>query len=97
MMRWDLLACSLPENGTQSTAFGKAEVPDSNHQGAPVFKLWLLWLDDRRVALPTFVLQFYALDGDRGAVRIQIGKSLILGGPTAENFVGADELTGFVV
>ena len=52
---------------------------------------------DGGVAFPAFVFESDGFDGDGAAVGVEIEESGEFGDPAAEDEVGEDELTGFVV
>src|ERR1019366_1440573 len=52
---------------------------------------------DGLIAFPAFIFQFDVLDGNGVRVRVEIRQGLIFADPRAINFVGEDDLPGFVI
>jgi hypothetical protein len=58
---------------------------------------WFRRFGDGSVAFPAFVFESDGFDGDAGLIGVEIEDSGEFGDPAAEDEVGEDELTGFVV
>jgi hypothetical protein len=58
---------------------------------------WFRRFGDGSVAFPAFVFESDGFDGDAGLIGVEIEECGEFGDPAAEDEVGEDELTGFVV